>query len=235
MSMMKASLVCRSVFLFATCFVFVHTVDPPPKELMEKMDPETGSKPEAATSDVAQNPVLECGAYVRFPNGSDTPFTIDSYLSSKKVFPCFEDINRNLKDIFNKTNPSVEIRKQLRSNLGNTCSVFIDVISKIVFTNLSHDICVEQSLGDAVIVRRNFCRTEDASFAEAITIHTNLISMKFSAVANEFMKLLSLKNCSRQCGSGNGSVFCNAFYSMAKLLSQKFPAILAGRKVGGLL
>lgn len=152
----------------------------------------------------------KCTPFIKFPNGSDTLFTISSYLSSKNLLPCHKTISKDLKEIFENTTQSSRIRAELQKSLGSLCSIFISTISVIAF-KLGPEICKENSLTDALLAQQDFCSLE-------------------GLISHEIRKVLDLgSECPDRCGSGYGRVLCNAYYSVTELMNKRYPNIIASK------
>lgn len=157
-----------------------------------------------------------CDPLIRFTDGSKTTISISGYLNSSRVLPCSKNISMRLKKIFQG---NAQTRSDLVDIVGDLCSAYVNLTSVIFFKNLSQAICNEQSLSNQTL-EQSFCsRIHMKEDAEIPVIKTELES--FKQIHHHFTDLISLgANCEEKCGGKNSGVLCNAYYSMALLLSK---------------
>ena len=180
-----------------------------------------------------QKEQLECTALFRDP--IPPKFVIGDYLSNHKLLSCESTISSELKDIFEKD--AQTRRDNLVSSLSSLCGGFIDVIS-ILALNWTNVICANDTnwLSTESIEGKDFCTRNVSKSGQAANI--TLKKMKLPSIVAELDKLLTLHgkdDCSKKCGTGDGNVLCNSFFSLAVLLShqksQNDTSIIKGRYV----
>ena len=184
-----------------------------------------------------------CGMHVRSPvTGLDSyGNNIAEYLNNHSAFRCADTISSDLKKIFSPGVRNARIRADLKENLGNVCSSFVDVISVFTFYNkvMSGGICEDDLFTEDSLNGTDFCVRVKTLDSKPVVSAIEKFEEKFrssKSAANEVAKLLALNDssCHRKCGSGYARILCNAYYSIASLFSQEFPKVLAtrGKKLG---
>ena len=178
-------------------------------------------------------PAIECDPLIRLTNGSKTNISISVYLNSKS---CSKNISMRLKKIFQG---NAQTRSDLVDIVGDLCSAYVNLTSVIIFKNLS--ICMELSLFSTQTLEQKFCSRLDMNEGEITRIKTDLdmltqlAGFKFEEIHHHFIDLTSLNanDCKKKCGGNDSRVLCNAYYSMALLLSKN--ANILRVKIKGML
>ena len=160
----------------------------------------------------------ECDPFIRLPSGSKTNISIAVYLNSSTLLPCSKNISIRLKDIFQAGPDGAQTRSDVVNIVGDLCSAYVNLTSLIFFKNLSQAICNEQSLSNQTL-KQNFCTHVDME--KKMEIPDIKIELeRFKQIHYHFKNLTSLGgNCEDKCRRKNSGVLCNAYYSMALLLS----------------
>ena len=182
-------------------------------------------------------PLMRCSSKIRFPqNGSDTTYSVATYLKNQEALPCAGSISVGLMKVFAEGERSAKIRQDLEKKLGHVCSAFVDLISAIAFSReMSSSICVQEAFSNRLLIETDFCGKEDGIMDSAMD--TSLVSTlmafggHFRRAADAVVSLQALDkdSCLEKCGGGYPRILCNAYYSVASLFSQEYPKLLANK------
>lgn len=164
----------------------------------------------------------KCIESIRDPAGySDVQVHINDYLNA---LPCADTISTNLTAIFEDSPEGKERRDALEKNLDlkRLCSRFVDALSVLATTeSLITVICDDggETLSDEVETTVFCTRLDVTSEGDAGTT-SKLVKTEFPDLADEVSDLAN--GCPSSCGEGDGQVLCNSFFSLARLLGDKY-------------
>ena len=164
-------------------------------------------------------PLPVCRPFVKHRNGSNYALTVNKYLNNQVLVPCYKSVSFELKELFKNNSLSQALRMELTNSLGDVCSQFVQILSLLARRNRSYDFCDAEALSTQVL-SRDFCLVPPS---EIMTLKGSLQDVRYTGFSNVLGELLDIvrgTNCASKCGRDPGKILCNAFYSLATVVSK---------------
>ncbi len=164
--------------------------------------------------------VLACTPFIKYSNGTDMALTIGQYLENAESLPCHGEVNRDLIMCFTGgSEVSPGLRERLKTSLGNVCGMFVELLSLLARSDHGVDICSNMALTDATLTG-DFCQEVVAESPDVTALMSTLDALGYPRYSNVVAKLLNLGDeCPQKCGLNGGNILCNAYFSLASVLS----------------